>query len=184
MASMEDKLEKLSLGFETEIPEKVLKGVLQGGRGDLALEFYKEMIEKGITFGLRTYKMLLDCTAKTEEVDVVQSIIADDMIREDLELIRVLKNKEVCLNAKYFEILVKGLCRANRMEDALEIVDIMKKRNMDDDSNINGIVFSGCLRQNNVSKALEHLETRVSTLCNTYSRRNSFKRAATCLKRW
>ena len=78
------------------------------------------------------------------------------------------------------------------MEDALEIVDIMKKRNMDDDSNINGIVISGCLKQNNVSKALEHLETirnskrspRVSTLCNTYSRRNSFKRAVTYLKRW
>ncbi|CAN6915308.1 unnamed protein product [Brassica oleracea var. botrytis] len=87
---------------------------------------------------------------------------------------------------------LKGLCRANRMEDALEIVDIMKKRNMDDDSNINGIVISGCLKQNNVSKALEHLETirnskrspRVSTLCNTYSRRNSFKRAVTYLKRW
>ncbi|KAJ0266267.1 putative pentatricopeptide repeat-containing protein [Hirschfeldia incana] len=170
-------------GFEPDAAAYniMIRSLCVAGRGDLALEFYKEMIEKGITFGLRTYKMLLDCTAKTEEVDVVQSV-ADDMvricevsehdafgyllksfcvsgkIREALELIRVLKNKEVCLDGKYFEILVKGLCRANRMEDALEIVEIMKKRNMDDDSNIDGIMISGYLRQNNVSKALEHLE--------------------------
>ncbi|CAN7141699.1 unnamed protein product [Brassica rapa subsp. narinosa] len=169
-------------GFEPDAAAYniMIRSLCIAGRGDLAVEFYNEMIEKGITFGLRTCKMLLDCTAKTEEVDVVQSI-ADDMvricgvsehdafgyllksfcvsgkIREALELIRVLKSKEVCIDAKYFEILVKGLCRANRMVDALEIVDIMKKRNMDD-ANINGIVISGYLRQNNVSKALEHLE--------------------------
>ncbi|CAF1789556.1 unnamed protein product [Brassica oleracea var. botrytis] len=169
-------------GFEPDAAAYniMIRSLCIAGRGDLAVEFYKEMIEKGITFGLRTYKMLLDCTAKSEEVDIVQSI-ADDMvkicevsehdafgyllksfcvsgkIREALELIRVLKSKEVCIDAKYFEILVKGLCRAGRMADALEIVDIMKKRNMDD-SNIDGIVISGYLRQNNVSKALEHLE--------------------------
>ncbi|XP_056846610.1 putative pentatricopeptide repeat-containing protein At5g06400, mitochondrial [Raphanus sativus] len=169
-------------GFEPDAAAYniMIRSLCIAGRGDLALEFYKEMIEKGITFGLRTYKMLLDCTARSEKVDVVQSI-ADDMvricqvsehdafgyllksfcvsgkIREALELIRVLKNKEVCIDAKYFEILVKGLCRANRMVDALEIVEIMKKRNMDD-SNVSEIIISGYLRQNNVSKALEQLE--------------------------
>ncbi|CAH2073860.1 unnamed protein product [Thlaspi arvense] len=170
-------------GFEPDASAYniMIRSLCIAGRGDLALEFYKEMIEKGITFGLRTYKMLLDCTAKSEKVDVVQSI-ADDMvricevsehdafgyllksfcisgkIREALELIRELKNKEVCLDAKYFEILVKGLCRANRIVDALEIVDIMKNRKMLDDSNVYGIIISGYLRQNDVTKALEQLE--------------------------
>ncbi|CAH8312804.1 unnamed protein product [Eruca vesicaria subsp. sativa] len=184
-------------GFEPDAAAYniMIRSLCIAGRGDLALEFYKEMIEKGITFGVRTYKMLLDCTAKTENVEVVQSI-ADDMvricevsehdafgyllksfcisgkIREALELIRVLKSKEVCIDAKYFEILVKGLCRADRMVDALEIVDIMKKRNMDD-LNINGIIISGYLRQNNVSKALEQLEairnSKHSPRVSTYS---------------
>ncbi|CAN8257032.1 unnamed protein product [Cochlearia groenlandica] len=169
-------------GFEPDAAAYniMIRSLCVAGRGDLALEFYKEMIEKGITFGVRTYKMLLDCIAKSEKVDVVQSI-ADDMvklceisehdafgyllksfcisgkIREALELIRVLKNKEVCLDTKYFDILVKGLCRANRIIDALEIVDIMKKRKLDD-SNVYGIIISGYLRQNDVSKALEQLE--------------------------
>ncbi|ESQ40566.1 hypothetical protein EUTSA_v10012543mg [Eutrema salsugineum] len=169
-------------GFEPDAAAYniMIRSLCIAGRGDLALEFYKEMIGKGITFGLRTYKMLLDCTAKSEKLDIVQSI-ADDMIRiceisehdafgyllksfcisgkirEALELIRELKNKEVGLDAKYFEILVKGLCRANRIVDALEIVDIMKKRKLDD-SNVYGIIISGYLRQNDVSKALEQLE--------------------------
>ncbi|XP_010491201.2 PREDICTED: putative pentatricopeptide repeat-containing protein At5g06400, mitochondrial [Camelina sativa] len=174
-------------GFELDAAAYniMIRSLCIARRGDLALEFYKEMMEKDITFGLRTYKMLLDCIAKSEDVDVAQSI-ADDMVRiceiseheafgyllksfcvsgkikEALELIRELKNKEVCLDAKYFEILVKGLCRANRMVDALEIVDIMKRRKLDD-SNVYGIIISGYLRQNDVSKALEQFEVIKNT---------------------
>jgi len=175
-----EKMRKSGFELDATAYNIMIRSLCIAGRGDLALEFYKEMMEKGITFGLRTYKMLLDCIAKSEKVDVVQSI-ADDMVRiceisehdafgyllksfcvsgkikEALELIRELKNKEMCLDAKYFEILVKGLCRANRMVDALEIVDIMKRRKLDD-SNVYGIIISGYLRQNDVSKALEQFE--------------------------
>ncbi|KAG2248412.1 hypothetical protein Bca52824_088040 [Brassica carinata] len=80
------------------------------GRGDLALEFYKEMIEKGITFGLRTYKMLLDCTAKTEEVDVVQSI-ADDMVR-------------ICEVSEHdaFGYFLKSFCVPGKIREDLELI--------------------------------------------------------------
>ncbi|CAA7026790.1 unnamed protein product [Microthlaspi erraticum] len=175
-----EKMRKSGFAPDAAAYNIMIRSLCIAGRGDLALEFYKEMIEKGITFGLRTYKMLLDCIARSEKVDVVQSV-ADDMvricevsehdafgyllksfcisgkIREALELIRELKNKEVCLDGRYFEILVKGLCRANRIVDALEIVEIMKKRKLDE-SNVHGIIISGYLRQQNVSKALEQLE--------------------------
>ncbi|XP_040365614.1 putative pentatricopeptide repeat-containing protein At5g06400, mitochondrial isoform X2 [Rosa chinensis] len=62
-----------------------------------------------------------------------------NLLREVLEHIRELKNKEVMLLSGYFETLVKGLCRANRFADALEILDIMKKRDFVD-KNVYGII--------------------------------------------
>ncbi|PPR97857.1 hypothetical protein GOBAR_AA22795 [Gossypium barbadense] len=39
-------------------------------------------------------------------------------------------NKGLSLDPRYFEILIKGLCRADRIADALEILDIMKTRQL------------------------------------------------------
>ena len=58
------------------------------------------------------------------------------------------------LSPQFFEILVKGLCKANRIDDALEIVNIMKKRNVLNES-VFGVLINGYLRKNDSSKALD-----------------------------
>ncbi|KAJ8446844.1 hypothetical protein Cgig2_016154 [Carnegiea gigantea] len=64
---------------------------------------------------------------------VLRSFCISGRIREALELIQDLKSKNLTLSPIYFEILVKGLCKADKTDDALEIGDIMKKRNVVDE---------------------------------------------------
>lgn len=75
-------------------------------------------------------------------------------IKEALELIRDLKNKGLSLDPRYFEILIKGLCRADRIADALEILDIMKTRQLVSEK-VYEIIINGHLRRNDLSKALD-----------------------------
>ncbi|KAJ4705430.1 Pentatricopeptide repeat [Melia azedarach] len=165
-------------GFEPDAAayKVMVRSLCNAGKGDIAIEFYKEMAQKEMLLDLSLYKMLLNCAARFGEVDVVHSI-ADDMIRiaqiperdvyacvlksfcismrirEALELIRNLKSKEITIDYDCFETLVKGLCMAGRISDALEIVDIMKRKGLVD-GKIYGIIVNGYLRKNDISKAL------------------------------
>lgn len=169
-------------GFEPDaVAYKVLvRSLCNAGKGDIALEFYKEMAQKEMVLDLSLYKIVMNCAAKLGDVDAVLSI-ADDMvrisqiperdaygcvlksfcvsmrIREALEFIRNLKSKEISMDRDHFETLVKGLCIAGRISDALEIVDIMMRRNLVD-GKIYGIIIGGYLRKNDLSKALVQFE--------------------------
>ncbi|XVE96248.1 hypothetical protein REPUB_Repub02eG0205100 [Reevesia pubescens] len=161
-----------------EIAYKVMVHALcNAEKGDIAIEFFKEMVEKEMSLDLNLYKMLLICVAKSEDNAAVH-LVADKMmrvsqipeqevfghvlksfcisgrIREALELIRDLKKKSLSLDPYYFEILVKGLCRADRIADALEIVDIMKRRQLVSEK-VYEIIINGYLRRNDLSKAFD-----------------------------
>ena len=127
------------------------------------------------------YELLLTCLAGSGDIAGVQ-LVADDMIRrsqiperdvfscmlksfciagrirEALELIRDLNDKNLTLEPNDFETLVKGLCRADRITDAAEIVDIMKKRKVVD-AKVYGIIINGYLRRNDIPKAFDLLQT-------------------------
>ncbi|XP_020535676.1 putative pentatricopeptide repeat-containing protein At5g06400, mitochondrial isoform X2 [Jatropha curcas] len=176
-------------GFEPD--EKIYKIMVhllcEGGKGEIALELYKEMIQRDMKLDLSSYKVLLNSMAKLGDVGAV-NLIADDMIRvsqisepdvlvcmlksfcvagrirEALALIRDLKSKEISIDYEYFEILVKGLCRAGRIADAMEIIEIMKKRNFVD-AKVYGIIINGYLRRKELSKALELFQCMKESGC-------------------
>ncbi|KAM7262208.1 hypothetical protein ACFE04_021285 [Oxalis oulophora] len=156
----------------------MIRCLCQTDKGDIALEFYNEMmLNQHMNLNVTLYKMLINAISKSGDVVAVHSV-ADDMLRvcevpehdvygsmlksfcisgriiEALELIRDLKKKQVALEPEYFETLVKGLCKNGRISDALEIVDIMDRRNLVD-ANIYGIIINGYLKRNKLSKALD-----------------------------
>lgn len=155
----------------------MIRALCDAGKADIAMEFYKEMVQKDIGLDINLYKLLLNGIARSGDTAAV-GLVSDDMmrvsqipehvvygcvlksfcisgrIREALEFIRELKNKEVMIGPEYFETLVKGLCRADRIADALEILDIMKKKKFVD-GNVYGIIINGYLRKNHVSKAFD-----------------------------
>lgn len=148
------------------------------GKPELAMEFYQEMVKKGIgVVDMKMCKVLLSSLAasgdtasvleiamdmvasfKLSEHDVyhyiLKSFCVSRRIKEALEFIHVLNSKGIVLDPEYFEILVAGLCRANRIEDALELINIMKRKNVVD-GKFYGIIINWYLRQNDVSKALD-----------------------------
>lgn len=148
------------------------------GKPELAMEFYQEMIKKGIrVVDMKMCKVLVSCLAgsgdtasvldiakhmvalfNVQERDVyhyiLKSFCISRRIKEALEFIHGLNSKGIELDPEYFEILVGGLCRANRIEDALELVNIMKRK-IDVDGKIYGIIINWYLRQNDVLKALD-----------------------------
>ena len=101
-------------------------------KADIALEFYKEMVHKEIGLDMSLYELLLICLAGCGDIVGVQ-LVADDMIRrsqipkrdvfsymlksfcisgrirEALELIHDLNDKNLTLEPNDFETLVKGL---------------------------------------------------------------------------
>ncbi|KAL7154516.1 hypothetical protein ABFS83_03G006900 [Erythranthe nasuta] len=163
------------------IAYRIMLGALcNGGRSDLALEFYKDMVHNEVNIDLGLCKQLLKCFALSGDVSSVYSVgenmkknseISEPQIyhlmlksfciagriRESLELIRDLKNKNVILDAGIFETLVKGLCSKDRIMDAMEILEIMKKKNVFDE-NIYRNLISTYLRRNEVAEALSLFE--------------------------
>ncbi|XWS66584.1 hypothetical protein CRYUN_Cryun05aG0212200 [Craigia yunnanensis] len=159
----------------------MIRALCNAQKGDIAIEFYKEMVEKEMSLDLNLCKMLLNIVANSGENAAVH-LVADNMmrvsqvpehevygyvlksfcvsgrIREALELIRDLKKKDLSLDPHYFEILVKGLCRANKIADALEIVDIMKRRQLVSEK-VYEIIINGYLRRNDISKAFDFFES-------------------------
>ncbi|CAI8602326.1 unnamed protein product [Vicia faba] len=156
----------------------VIRMLCSSGKGDIAMEFYNDMIRKDIVLDdVRLYKMLMNCMAKSGDVAAV-SLLGNDMtrlslmpessvlgcmlksfcisgrIKEALELIRDLKYKDVVLEPGYFETLVRGLCKEGRISDALEIVEIMKRKDIVD-GNVHRIIINGYLRRNDIRMALD-----------------------------
>ncbi|KAL6336189.1 hypothetical protein AAG906_011071 [Vitis piasezkii] len=159
----------------------LIRSLCNAQKADIALEFYKEMVHKDMGLDMSLYELLLICLAGCGDIVGVQ-LVADDMIRssqiperdvfscmlksfcivgrirEALELIRDLNDKNLTLEPNDFETLVKGLCRADRITDAAEIVDIMKKRKVVD-AKVYGIIISGYFRKNDIPKAFDLLQT-------------------------
>ncbi|PON42074.1 Tetratricopeptide-like helical domain containing protein [Parasponia andersonii] len=172
-----DKMIKSGMEPDGMVYKMMIQSLCSAGKAEIAMEFYKEMAQKDIGLNLSLYKMLLSCVARSGDAAGVH-LVADDMIkvseipdqivygcvlksfcvsgriRDALEFIRNLKDKDVAFGREYFETLVKGLCRADRIGDALEIFEIMKRRQFIDE-NIYGVIINGYLRRNDISKALE-----------------------------
>ncbi|PIN05261.1 hypothetical protein CDL12_22201 [Handroanthus impetiginosus] len=166
-------------GFEPDaIAYRIMLDSLCNARkADLALEFYKDMVHNEVNLDLGLYKRLLKCFALYGDVSSVR-LVGENMIkfseiseahvyglmltsfcmagriRESLELIRELKDKNIILDAGFFETLVKGLCSRDRIGDALEILEIMKKKNAFN-PNIYGSLINAYLRRNKVSEAIK-----------------------------
>ncbi|XP_062004341.1 putative pentatricopeptide repeat-containing protein At5g06400, mitochondrial [Rosa rugosa] len=175
--SVYEKMKKCGFEPDSVVFRMMIRSLCAAGKADVAMEFYKEMVQKDIGLDINMYKLLLNGIASYGDTAAV-GLVSDDMmrvsqipehvvygcvlksfcisgrIREALEYIRELKNKDVMLLPEYFETLVKGLCRADRIADALEILDIMKKRDFVD-GNVYGIIINGYLRKNDVSRALD-----------------------------
>lgn len=155
----------------------MLRALCNAGKADIAMEFYKEMTSKEIEADTDLFKLLLKCVAGTGVKADVDLVIDDMMrvcqipeihactivlkafcisgkIREALEYIRELKNRDIALDEEIFEILLQGLFTADKFTDALEVVDIMKKTDVVTER-IYGIIIHAYLRKNDVSKALE-----------------------------
>lgn len=175
-----EEMRKSGLQPDVKVYGTMLRVLSNTGKADIALEFYKEMAQRNMGISINLYQQLLTCLARSGNVAAVYSL-GNDMIkvsniheslvygfmlrsfcivgqiRQALELIRNLKAKNVDLDTKNFEILVEGLCRADKISDALEIVDIMKKKNCVD-GKVYCIIINGYLRRNDVSKALDILQ--------------------------
>ncbi|KAL8129375.1 hypothetical protein V2J09_018530 [Rumex salicifolius] len=171
-----EKMRRLGCQPDEMVYGSMIHLLSTAGKGEIALELYREMVKIEMAVGVSLYKKLLNCLAASGDVTGVHCV-ADDMIRvsqipecevyshvlkslcisqrieEALELIRSLKSKNVTLDAEYFEILVKGLARADRIQDALEIVDIMKKKGVVNDK-VYGAIISGYLRKDDIFRAL------------------------------
>lgn len=170
-----DKMRKS--GFEPDVKayRTMVRLLLDAGKGDIAFEFYKEMVGKEMVLDYNLYRMVLNYVAGLGNIDDIHFVISNMItigkipegevysfvsksfcvagrIREALVLIQDLKNKEIPIDFKYFEILVKGLCKAGRIDDALEIVDIMKRSDLVDEK-VYGIIINGYLRKNDLLKA-------------------------------
>ncbi|KAF7804213.1 putative pentatricopeptide repeat-containing protein [Senna tora] len=163
----------------------IISSLCIAGKGEIALEFYKDMVQKDMVLDIRVYKMLINCMARSGDIAAVRSV-GNDMIkfsllpehtvygyvlksfcgsgriREALELIRDLKNKDFALEHEYFETLVKGLCKADRITDASEIVEIMKRKHNVNEK-VYAIIIDGYLRRNEVHKALDVFQSMKET---------------------
>ncbi|GAB4835289.1 hypothetical protein Ancab_000198 [Ancistrocladus abbreviatus] len=174
-----EKMRTAGCAPDAEAYSWMIRVLCAAGKGEIAFEFYKEMVQKDLGQGLdiKLYKLLLNCLAASGDIAGLYSVANDMMkvsqipeqdvylcvlksfcifgrIAEALKLIRDLKCKDLTFNPEYFETLVKGLCRANRIDDALEIVGIMEKRDVVNEK-VYGAIISGYLRKNDLSKALK-----------------------------
>ncbi|KAK7310348.1 hypothetical protein RJT34_07809 [Clitoria ternatea] len=165
----------------------IIRLLCSSGKGDIAMEFYKDMIQKDMVLDVRLFKMLMNSMARSGDAAAV-SLLGNDMarlslmqensvhgcmlksfcisgrIKEALELIRDLKNKDLVLEPEYFENLVRGLCKAGRITDALEIVEIMKRKDMVD-GKIHGIIINGYLLRNDIRRALDVFQSMKESGC-------------------
>ncbi|KAL5137382.1 putative pentatricopeptide repeat-containing protein, mitochondrial [Glycine soja] len=183
-STLEERLENLSYGLNSEVFDMVLKSA---GKREIAMEFYNQMIWKDMVLDVTLYNMVMNCMARSGDVAAV-NLLGNDMIRlpvmpencvhgcmlkifcifgriEDaLELIRDLKNKDLDLEPENYKNLVRRLCKAGRITYALEIVDIMKRRDMDD-GRVHGIVINGYLGRNDADRALEVFQCMKESGC-------------------
>ncbi|GFZ09259.1 pentatricopeptide repeat (PPR) superfamily protein [Actinidia rufa] len=176
-----EKMRKSGVEPDVVVNKQMLCLLCRAGKADIAMEFYKEMVHKDIGMNLTLYKLLLKCLVQSGDIAATYLVLEDMIkiseirehdayacmlksfciwgrIREALELIRGLKHKNIALDAENFETLVKGLCRADMIDDALEIVDIMKKRSSVD-GKVYGIIINGYLRRNDLSKAFDMFQS-------------------------
>ncbi|GKC19184.1 putative pentatricopeptide repeat-containing protein, partial [Tanacetum coccineum] len=100
---------------------------------------------------------------------MLKSFCTSGRIREALEVLRNMKNKDIAIEPDHFQTLLNGMCRADRMTDALEIVDILKRKDVVD-KNIYGMrVFNGLLEKkrtsagNQFEKAFDMYNTMLKT---------------------
>uniref|UniRef100_A0A2N9FZR3 Pentacotripeptide-repeat region of PRORP domain-containing protein n=1 Tax=Fagus sylvatica TaxID=28930 RepID=A0A2N9FZR3_FAGSY len=160
---------------DSHVYMKMIRALCAAGKDDIAMEFYKEMVQKEMGIDMSLYKMLMNCVARSGDIAAVHSV-ADDMmrvwqtpehivygyvlkslcisgrIREALEWIRDLKSKDVTLDAEYFETLVKGLCWAS-MKKGCVLYDEMLERGVEPDTVAITAMVAGHISQNRISEA-------------------------------
>ncbi|KAJ4825773.1 hypothetical protein Tsubulata_015912 [Turnera subulata] len=169
-----EEMKKSGCEPDVEVYNLMISSLCNANKPELALEFYKDALQRDMRLDLSLNKLLMNCVARLGDVGAIH-LVADGMIgsiperdvriimlesfcmagriREALELIRDLNNREIPLGYEFFETLVRGLCRADKIADALEIVDIMKRKELVDEK-IYGIVINGYLRRRVLPKAL------------------------------
>ncbi|KAF5750603.1 putative pentatricopeptide repeat-containing protein [Tripterygium wilfordii] len=176
-----EKMRKLGCEPDAEAYRTMIRSLCTAGEAEIAFEFYKEMVHRDMGLDIGSYRLLLNSLVRLGDTAAVHSVAGSmkcvsqipehiifgcmlksfctfGKIREALELIRELKNKEIPFDVVYFETLVKGLCRADRIADALEIADIMKRRQLID-GKIYGMIINGYLRKNDIYQALKLFES-------------------------
>ncbi|KAJ8754513.1 hypothetical protein K2173_005674 [Erythroxylum novogranatense] len=175
-----EKMRKSAQEPDLKTYKMLLRSLCNVGKGEVAWELYKEMIQKSIAPDLSLSKMLLNCMAKLGDVDaikfvsesmvgvskiperevhlcVLKSFCVAGRIKDALELIRELKNKQTPIDKEFFKTLLKGLVKANRITDASDMVEIMRKMNIVDEK-VYGIMINGYLRRKEIPKALDLFE--------------------------
>ncbi|KAE8733977.1 Detected protein of unknown function [Hibiscus syriacus] len=143
-------VEKISEEMEVKSCKKDVKTwtilISQYGKSKVigkALEAFENMKKCSFEPDETTYRMMVHalCNAEKDNMTrvseipeqevygyVLKSFFISGRIKKALEFIRYLRKKDLSLDPLYFEILIKGLCIADRIADAMEIVDIMKRR--------------------------------------------------------
>ncbi|RYR71483.1 hypothetical protein Ahy_A02g005741 isoform A [Arachis hypogaea] len=154
------QISKLLLAFENMKkfgcePDEVayramIRSLCSCGKGDIAMEFYKDMVQKDMVLDLRLYKLLMNSMARVGDVAAVH-FLGNDMTH-------------LAIEPEFFETLVRGLCKAGMITDALEIVEIMKRRDIVD-GRIHGIIINGYLVRNEVHKALDMFQSMKESGC-------------------
>ncbi|MQM04707.1 hypothetical protein Taro_037503 [Colocasia esculenta] len=167
-------------GFEPDkmAYEAIIRASCEGGKTEIAMEFYKEMVGEDMGVGYNLYQALMNCLAVSGDVMTLRSVgehmmkvasesavyfcmlkslCISERIEEAMELVDEIKKKNLTLDPGCAEILVKGLSKAGRASEALKIVEDAKKNHFSGNK-VYGHVIGGYLRLGNVQKALELLQ--------------------------
>ena len=94
---------------DSHVYMKMIRALCAAGKDDIAMEFYKEMVQKEMGIDMSLYKMLMNCVARSGDIAAVHSV-ADDMMR-------------VWQTPKHivYGYVLKSLCISGRIREALEL---------------------------------------------------------------
>ena len=94
---------------DSHVYMKMICALCAAGKDDIAMEFYKEMVQKEMGIDMSLYKMLMNCLARSGDIAAVHSV-ADDMMR-------FWQTPEHII----YGYVLKSLCISGRIREALEL---------------------------------------------------------------
>ncbi|GJT25192.1 ribonuclease H-like domain, reverse transcriptase, RNA-dependent DNA polymerase [Tanacetum coccineum] len=98
----------------------------------------RKIRKAGFEPDVTVYKVMLRMLCNCGKAYIAMEFYKEMVIREALEVLRNMKNKDIVIEPDHFQTLLNGMCHADRMADALEIVDILKRKDAVD-KNIYGM---------------------------------------------